>query len=90
MPRFIAVHTLPLTDAEFTNSMKQLSELLSQLPPGVAFHRTYCSFADHKFFCDWEAPSKEALEQLFEAQDRPFDAIYPVRLFDVANLELEP
>lgn len=90
MPRFMAVHTLPYTDAEFTDFMKQVSEQLSQLPPGVAYHRTYCGFADHKFFCDWEAPSKEVLEQIFKAQEMPFDAIYPVRLFDVAKLELEP
>ena len=90
MARFMAVHTLPYTEAEFVDVMKGASERLSQLPPGVTGHRTYCDFADHKFFCDWEAPSKEVVEQIFKAMEVPFDAIYPVRLFDVAKLELEP
>ena len=87
MPRFIAVHTAPFTEVDL---QKVAKDMPSQLPPGVSWKLTYCGFADHKFFCDWEAPSKEALEQIFKAQEMPFDAIYPVRLFDVAKLELEP
>jgi len=86
----MVVHTLPVNDAEFIDGVKKDSEQLSQLPSGVVYHRTYCGFADHKFFCDWEASSKEGLEQVFKAQEMPFDTIYPVRLFDVAKLKLEP
>lgn len=89
MPRFIAVHTLPYTSQEFLDAMKQSSEKLSQLPPGAAYNLTYCGFDDHKFFCDWEAPNKETLEQIFKTMEMPFEAIYPVRLFDVAKMELE-
>ena len=86
MSRFIAVHTLPYTEAEFVESMKGASERLSQLPPGVAYNLTYCGFDDHKFFCDWEAPNKETLEQIFKTMEMPFDAIYPVKLFNVAKM----
>jgi len=51
---------------------------------------TYCGFDDHKFFCEWEALNKETIEQILTAEKMPFDAIYPVRLLNVAKRELEP
>ena len=86
MPRFIAVHTVPFAEEDLKNAAKALP---SQLPPDVSWKLTYCDFADNKFFCEWEAPNKEAIEQVFKAQNLPFDAIYPVRLLDVAKAELE-
>ena len=87
MPRFIAVHTLPFTEAEFTERLK---ESTPDYPPDVVWKLTYCDFTDHKFFCEWEAPDKDTIEQIFKTQQMPFDAIYPVRLFDVAKKEFEP
>lgn len=87
MPRFIAVHTLPYTEAEFMGMLK--GESMPDLPAGVVWKLTYCDFADHKFFCEWEAPNKETIEQIFKAQKLPFDVVYPVRLLDVAKMELE-
>ncbi|OGO21452.1 MAG: hypothetical protein A2144_03340 [Chloroflexi bacterium RBG_16_50_9] len=86
MPRFIAVHTLPYTEAQF---MEMLKQPMPKPPRGVAWKQTYCSFADHKFFCEWESPDKEAIEQTFKAMNMPFEAIHPVRLFDVAKKKLE-
>ena len=86
MPRFIAVHTVPLTEAD----LKETAKKISDLPAGITWKRTYCDFADNKHFCEWEAPNKEAIEQVFKAQNMPFDAIYPVQLFNVATAELEP
>jgi hypothetical protein len=86
LPRFMAVHTLPLTEAE----AKKQAENMPKFPAGFAWKQTYCDFAGHKFFCDWEAPSKEALAQVFKAQNMPFEAIYPVRLFDVAKAKFVP
>ena len=86
MPRFIAVHTAPFTEAEVKGAPKQI---LPQLPAGVSWKLTYCDFDDNKFFCEWEAPNKETIEQIFKAANMPFDAVYPVRLFDVAKAELE-
>ena len=87
MPRFIAVHTLPWTEE---GAKKSTKDFVSQLPPGVTWKLTYCDFDDNKFFCEWEGPNKEAIEQIFKAANLPFDAIYPVRLLNVAKADFEP
>ena len=88
LPRFIAVHTMPMTESEAIEGAKEMAS--KQLPPGVSWKLTYCGFADNKHFCEWEAPNKEVIEQIFKASNIPFDAVYPVRLLDVAKAELEP
>ena len=87
MPRFIAVHTMQFPEADLKAAAKDMPP---NLPPGVTWKLTYCDFADGKFFCEWEAPNKEAIEQVFKASNLPYDAVYPVRLLDVAKAELEP
>jgi len=89
MPRFIAVHTLPLNEEDWNEMSKEYAEAFSKLPPGVSYNITYCGFADSKFFCDWEAPDKEIIEQIFKEIGLPFDAIYPVKLFNVARMSFE-
>ena len=86
MPRFIAVHTVPMTESDLKTSAKDMPP---QLPPGLSWKLTYCDFGDNKFFCEWEAPNKEAIEQVFKAANLPFDAVYPVRLFNVAKKAFE-
>jgi len=54
----------------------------SQLPPDVSWNLTYCAFDDNRFFCEWEAPSKDAVEQVFKSTQVPYDAVYPVRIPD--------
>lgn len=84
MPRFIAVHSVALKE-------DQLKELAKKpLPEGISWLRTYCSFASNKGFCEWEAPSKEAVEQVLRQVQVPYDAVYGVRLFDVPTATLEP
>ena len=87
MSRFIAVHTMSLTEEQH---MAAISTLPLTFPAGVAWKLTYCDFADGKFFCEWEGPSKQAIEQVLEAEQTPFDAVYPVRTLDVATGKLEP
>jgi hypothetical protein len=87
MPRLIAEHTLPYsTEAEF---LKMAKEMTPKVPKGCSWKLTYCDFDKHKFFCEWEAPSKEALGEAFKANKMPFDAIYPVKLFNVAKMGFE-
>ena len=86
MPRFIATHTAPWTESGMKESAKDEP---SKFPPGFSVKLTCCDFDDNKFFCEWEAPNKEAIEQVFKANNMPFDAIYPVQLFNVAKAELE-
>ena len=81
MPKFIAVHTMPMTQEQAMEMFKNMPAL----PQGVFWKFTYCDFDDGKFFCDWDAPNKETLEQIFKMMEMPFDAIYPVKKFIVAT-----
>ncbi len=81
MAKFMAVHTMPLTKEQTLAMAKQGH---ATMPEGLVWKQTYCDFANQKFFCDWEAPNKEALEQYFKTVKMPFDAVYPVEIFNVA------
>lgn len=84
MPRFMATHSFVLSD-------EQLKEMAAKpLPDGVAWVRTFSGRAGKKAFCEWEAPSKEAVEQILKQVDVPYDQVYAVRLFDVATATFEP
>jgi hypothetical protein len=81
----MAIHTLPYGNKEqFEATGKQMASQASKYP-GFTCRATYCDFADHKFFCDWEAPSKEVLEQAFKQMNVPFEAVYLVQMFDIAG-----
>ena len=43
-----------------------------------------------KRFCHWEAPTKEAVVEVFEKYEIPYEAIHEVRRFDPATGEMEP
>jgi len=84
MPRFMATHSVAYSE-------EQLKELTQKdLPEGVSWIRTFCGFVDNKSFCEWQAPSREAVQQVLQSANIPYDAIYPVRLFDVPTATLEP
>ena len=77
MPRFIVVHSMPYNEEQIMATAKNMP---SQLPSDVSWNVTYYAFEDNKFFCEWEAPNKDAGEQVFRSTQLPYDAIYPVRL----------
>ena len=81
MPRFIAVHTMPMTK----DQAMEMTKKLPPLPKGVTWKQTYSDFKDGKFFCEWAAPNKESIEQVLKNWKMPYDAIYPVELYDVAK-----
>lgn len=87
MTRYIAQHTLPWTEEDVN---KLIEQGMPQMPEGLAWKTTFCSFPEHKFFCEWEAPSAESIEQFLKASQMPYDVIYPVRRFDVAERQMEP
>jgi len=87
MPRFVAEHKLPYsTEAEFSEFAKAMT---SKIPAGFSWKQTYCDFSTHKFLCEWEAPSKEGLEEAMKANSVPFDAIYSAKVFNVAKMGFE-
>lgn len=88
MPKFIAVHTMPQSEEQFR---VMIPDMVKMIPAGSGFtyKQTYCDFANHKFFCDWEAPSQDALAETFKKIGMPFDSIHPVKIFNVAAGNLE-
>ncbi len=87
MPRFLATHTVPFTEETLVKLAKEEAPKFAET--GVSWIRVYCDFDDNEFFCEWEAPNKEAIEKIFKDLNIPFDGIYPVRIFDVATVKLE-
>jgi hypothetical protein len=88
MAKFLAVHTLPISnEQQITDMGKNLVEAAAKIPnfKGLNYKLTYCAFGDHKFFCEWDAPTKEALEQGFKAVNISFDAVYPVKIYEGAT-----
>ena len=82
MAKYMAVHTLPMTEQQF---MAMGKDIMSKVPKGFTYKLTYCAFDNQKFFCEWDAPSKEALEQGFKEMNMPFDAVYPVKMYDATS-----
>jgi len=85
MARFIAVHTMPMNEEQFMAMLKNLPAI----PAGTTYKQTYCDFQDGKFFCEWEGTNKEIIEQGFKANNIPYDAVYPVRVFNIAKMSFE-
>jgi len=95
MPRFIVVHTMTLDTQSLKTLAKESDTVFAKEVQSagesskIAWKRSYCDFDDDKFFCEWEAPSKGELESVFQVMDMPFDAIYPVRLFNINKRDFE-
>jgi hypothetical protein len=87
MSRFIAAHSVPFTEEALINLAK--TEAPKFKDKGIKWIRTFCDFDDNKHFCEWEAPNKEGIAQIFKNLNIPFDAIYPVRTFTVASASFE-
>ncbi len=83
MARFMAVHSASFTEDMFKGMAG------SEMPAGFNWNHTYCDFENNKFFCDWDAPGKEELEQYFTGLQMPFDSVYPVRVFNAARADFE-
>ena len=87
MAKFIAAHTLPgYTEEKFASEAKKLETMV---PKGYSWNLTYCAFGENKYFCEWDAPSKEALEKVFRDNKLPFDGIYPVKNYNVSKRAFE-
>lgn len=78
---------MPFAEADLKAAATDFVQL--NVPAGVSWKRSYCDFDEKKFFCEWEGPDKATVEQTFKMIDMPFDAVYPVKIFDVATREFE-
>jgi hypothetical protein len=87
IPHFIATHSVPFTEDALVKLAEE--EAPKFVETGIKWIRTYCDFDHNKFFCEWEAPNKEAIEQIFKDLNIPYDGLYLVQIFDVATAKLE-
>ena len=87
MSRFIAAHSVPFTEEQLIGLAKEEAPKFKEA--GITWIRTHCDFDDNKHFCEWEAPNKEGIEQIFKRLEIPFDGIYPVKIFTVATASFE-
>jgi hypothetical protein len=84
MPRFVAVHPVAFTAEQLQPLAKEV------LPEGVIWHDTFCAFGESKTYCHWEAPTGEALRDIFTKYEVPYELIHEVRRFDPSTGLLEP
>ena len=70
MPNYIAVHTPPVTEESLNNIDKALN---------IEGYTCYCCHFDEEnniYVCDWEAPSKEKLEEVLRQLSLSYCAVY--------------
>ncbi len=79
MPHYMVTHSKHISEAFLKETAKALSEA------GYVCNRIYCDFEDNKFFSNWEAPSKNDIENILTQLEISFDDIYPVHIFDIAK-----
>jgi hypothetical protein len=78
MPRYIAVH--PGSFAE--KDLAGLAQRRGEMPEGVTWLCTWCGTAEDVTYCDWEAPSAQAIQDVLTGFQVPVDAIREVRYFE--------
>jgi len=79
MLRFIAVHPVGFSEEQLAPLAKEA------LPAGVTWHATYCAALDNKSFCHWEAPTRDAVLEIFKKYEIPYETLHEVRRFDPAT-----
>lgn len=83
MPRFIAIHSAPITEEQ----LKKLAK--GPARENAKWISTYCDFNAHFFVCDWDAVSADAVKEALNSVKVPYDKIHPVRIFNVAKADFE-
>lgn len=68
MPRFLVVHTMPLTEEEWVEAVKALA---AQLPEGITYELTYCNFPAASSFAIGRVPARRCSERFFTLQRFP-------------------
>ena len=80
MPRFIIERNVPgLSREELTAAGRRSVEVLSQMPD-VRWIRSYVSEAEGKIYCEYDAPSPEAIREHARRAGLPVDSISEVAL----------
>ena len=74
MPRFLTTRTVPpLTEEQISSSSKRSMTVGEEI--GVRWIKSYYSAADGKLYCEWEAPSVEAIYEHAKLMNSPVDSV---------------
>lgn len=80
MPRYLIERTVgTLTPEQIAAGSRKSIEVLADMP-GVVWIRSYISEADGKIYCEYEAPSAEAVMEHAKRAGLPVDRIVEVSL----------
>ncbi|MGH7889937.1 MAG: DUF4242 domain-containing protein [Thermodesulfobacteriota bacterium] len=73
MPKFLTVRTVPpLTEEQISSGAKRAIDLGEGI--GVRWIKSYYSAIDGKLYCEWEAPSIEAIYEHARLLQSPIDS----------------
>jgi Protein of unknown function (DUF4242) len=80
MPRYIIERTVPaLSRDELAEAGRRSNAVIAQMP-GVQWIRSYVSDAEGKVYCEYDAPSAEAILEHARRAGLPVDRIAEVAL----------
>ena len=80
MPRYIIERTVgSMTEEELTAAGKRSNEVVDGME-GVVWIKSYVSEAEGKIYCEYEAPSQEAIMEHARRAGLPVDKISEVKM----------
>jgi hypothetical protein len=80
MPRFVIERSVPgLTRDELFESGRRSVAVLADMP-GVRWIRSYVSDVDGKIYCEYDAPSAEAIREHARRAGLPVDRVSEIAL----------
>jgi len=81
MPRYIVERTIgQLSNEEWQDTAKRSKSAISQVNSGVVWIRSYISHAEGKVYCEYDAPSSEAVAEVSRLAGLPVDQISEISL----------
>ncbi len=80
MPRYIIERSVGLLSAEELDAAGRRSNRAIAQVPGIVWIRSYVSEAEGKIYCEYDAPSPEAIREHARLAGMPVDKISEVSL----------
>ena len=80
MPRFIIERTIPGLSREQLNAAGRRSNVVLSGMPEIRWIRSYVSDVDGKIYCEYDAPSAEAIREHARRAGLPVDSISEIAL----------
>lgn len=79
MARFLAIHNFgPGAREMFQQGAPQMLAAMKEIYPQIVWNGAHIEWETGKAVCVWEAPSMEAIKELFAQLQTPYEDIFPV------------